>query len=548
MLLIVLQVEPFRNAASPSLNVLWRCRSYGAYRVFYAVAIKMVLLRSTAPALTRRLTMQYRGSSTPIRPHADTPIHSPPAAYRLLITDECLLITVPSLPFHRLPIPNVCYFSNSMKRKLVFGFLGLLVAFNAAVGWKVLTSSAAAGSDDADYSNLTVFTRALQLIRQDYVDENKVSYKDLMYAALRGMMSSLDPHSQFMEPTDFRDMQDETRSEFGGLGIVVSTKDGVLTVVSPMEDTPGFRAGIMPGDQILRINATTTEKMSLQEALELLRGEPGQKVTLTIYRPSNKETKDYPLQREVIKVPSVKDAKMLDQSKTANFKIGYVRITQFNEPTAQELSQKLDELQAQGMQALVMDLRFNPGGLLTSAVDVCGLFVPPKTMVVYTEGRGASQRREYYTDRSAKQHSNFPMVILVNGGSASGSEIVAGALKDLNRAILIGETTFGKGSVQSVIQLPDGSALRLTTAKYYTPGKQMIHEKGITPNIQAALTPDQDRALLLRRRERPLTSEEQKLVNEQRDSQLDRAIDALKGVMIYSQNGGNRSQDQVNER
>ena len=435
-----------------------------------------------------------------------------------------------------------------MKRKLVFGFLGLLVAFNVAVAWKVLTSSAAAGSDDAGYSNLTVFTRALQLIRQDYVDENKVSYKDLMYAALRGMMSSLDPHSQFMEPTDFRDMQDETRSEFGGLGIVVSTKDGVLTVVSPMEDTPGFRAGIMPGDQILRINGTTTEKMSLQEALELLRGEPGQKVTLTIYRPSNKETKDYPLQREVIKVPSVKDAKMLDQSKTGNFKIGYVRITQFNEPTAQELSQKLDELQAQGMQALVMDLRFNPGGLLTSAVDVCGLFVPAKTMVVYTEGRGASQRREYYTDRGAKQHSNFPMVILVNGGSASGSEIVAGALKDLNRAILIGETTFGKGSVQSVIQLPDGSALRLTTAKYYTPGKQMIHEKGITPNIQAALTPDQDRALLLRRRERPLTFDEQKLVNEQRDSQLDRAIDALKGVMIYSQNGGNRSQDQVNER
>lgn len=435
-----------------------------------------------------------------------------------------------------------------MTRKLVFVFLGLLVTFNVVVGWKILTSSAAADSDEAGYTNLTVFTRALQLIRQDYVDENKVSYKDLMYAALRGMMNSLDPHSQFMEPTDFRDMQDETRSEFGGLGIVVSTKDGILTVVSPMEDTPGFRAGIMPGDQILRINGSTTEKMSLQEALELLRGEPGQKVTLTIYRSSNKETKDYALQREVIKVPSVKDAKMLDQSKTGNFKIGYVRITQFNEPTAQELSQRLGELQTQGMQALVMDLRFNPGGLLTSAVDVCGLFVPPKTMVVYTEGRGASQRREYYTDRNTKQHGTFPMVILVNGGSASGSEIVAGALKDLNRAILVGETTFGKGSVQSVIQLPDGSALRLTTAKYFTPGKQMIHEKGITPNIQAALTPDQDRALLLRRRERPLTPDEQKLVNEQRDSQLDRAIDALKGVMIYSQNGGNRSQDQVNER
>ena len=435
-----------------------------------------------------------------------------------------------------------------MKRKFVISFLALLVAFNVAVGWKLLTASAAADSEDVGYSNLTVFTRALQLIRQDYVDQNKVSYKDLMHAALRGMMNSLDPHSQYMEPTDFRDMQDETRSEFGGLGIVVSSKGGILTVVSPMEDTPGFRAGIMPGDQILRINGTTTEKMSLQDALELLRGEPGQKVTLTIYRPSNKETKEYALQREVIKVASVKDAKILDQSKNGNFKIGYVRITQFNEPTAQELSQKLDELQAQGMQALVMDLRFNPGGLLTSAVDVCGLFVPPKTMVVYTEGRGASQRREYYTDRSAKQRGNFPIAILVNGGSASGAEIVAGALKDLNRAILIGETTFGKGSVQSVIQLSDGSALRLTTAKYYTPGKQVIHENGITPNIQASLTVDQERALLLRRRERPLTTDEQKLVSEQRDSQLDRAVDALKGVMIYSQNGGNRPDKQENER
>jgi len=423
-----------------------------------------------------------------------------------------------------------------MKRKIVYGFLGLLLIFNLAVGVRVLTSSAAADSDDAGYENLTVFTRALQLIRQDYVDPNKIGYKDLTYSALRGMLSSLDPHSQFMEPTDFRDMRDETRSEFGGLGIVVSTKDGVLTVVSPMEDTPGFRAGILPGDQILRINGITTEKMSLQDAIDLLRGDPGQKVTLTIYRPSNKETKDYVLQREIIKVASVKDAKMLDQSLSGNFKIGYLRITQFNEPTAQELGQKLNELQAQGMQALIVDLRYNPGGLLTSAVDVCGLFVPPKTMVVYTEGRDASQRREYDTSKNEKQRPNFPMVLLVNGGSASGSEIVAGALKDLNRAILVGETTFGKGSVQSVIQLPDGSALRLTTAKYYTPSKQVIHEKGITPNIKASLSPDQERALILRRRDGLLSPDEQKFVSEQKDTQLDRAVDALKGVMIYNQN------------
>ena len=423
-----------------------------------------------------------------------------------------------------------------MRRKLLFGFLGLLVIFNVAVGFRVLVSKASADSDDTGYENLTVFTRALQLIRQDYVDPNKIGYKDLTYSALHGMLGALDPHSQFMEPPDYRGMRDETRSEFGGLGIVVSSKDGLLTVVSPMEDSPGFRAGILPGDQILRINGKTTENMSLQDALELLRGEPGQRVTLTIYRPSSKQTKDYSLQREIIKVASVKDAKILDQTLTGNFKFGYVRITQFNEPTAQELNRKLGELEAQGMQALIVDLRYNPGGLLTSAVDVCGLFLPPKTMVVYTEGRDTSQRREYFTDKNAKQQGNFPVVLLVNSGSASGAEIMAGALKDLNRAILVGETTFGKGSVQSVIQLPDGSALRLTTAKYYTPGKQVIHEKGVTPNIKASLTSDQERALLLRRRDAPLSPEEQKFVSEQKDTQFDRAVDALKSVMIYSQN------------
>src|ERR1700724_2540090 len=423
-----------------------------------------------------------------------------------------------------------------MKGKVLYGFLSLLLVFNLVVGVKFLTSSAVADSDDAGYENLTVFTRALQLIRQDYVDANKIGFRDLTYSALRGMLGSLDPHSQFMEPTDFRDMQDETRSEFGGLGIVVSTKDAVLTVVSPMEDSPGFRAGISPGDQILRINGTTTEKMSLQDAINLLRGDPGQKVTLTIFRPSTKETRDYVLQREIIKVASVKDTKILDQSVTGNFKIGYLRITQFNEPTAQELDQKLNELQAQGIQALIVDLGSNQGGLRPSAVGVCGLFLPPKTMVVYTEGRDASQRREYYTSKNEKVRPNFPMVLLVNSGSASGSEIVAGALKDLNRAILVGDTTFGKGSVQSVIQLPDGSALRLTTAKYYTPSKQVIHEKGITPNIKASLSPDQERALLLRRRDGPLSPDEQKIVNEQKDPQLDRAVDALKGVMIYNQN------------
>ena len=424
-----------------------------------------------------------------------------------------------------------------MKRKLVVVFIALLVSFNLAVGYKILSGNASADSANADYFNLTVFTRALQLVRQDYVDESKTSYRGLTYAALHGMLNGLDPHSQFMEPADFKDMEDETKSEFGGLGIVVSTKDGVITVVTPMEDTPSLRAGIMPGDQILRINGNVTDRMSLQDALNLLRGDPGQKITLTIYRPATKETKEFTLQREIIKVASVKDAKILDPAEGGKFKIGYLRVTQFNEPTAQELGQKLDELQQQGMQALVLDLRFNPGGLLTSAVDVCGLFLPPKTMVVYTEGRDGAQRREYSTDPKSKPRTTVPMVVLVNGQSASGAEIVAGALKDLNRAIIVGETTFGKGSVQSVIQLPDGSALRLTTARYYTPSRQVIHQNGVAPNIKASLTAEQEKALLLRRREGALSPEDQKFVNSQRDSQLDRAVDAVESVMIYTQRG-----------
>src|SRR5580692_13096351 len=394
-----------------------------------------------------------------------------------------------------------------MKRKLVVLMVALLVSFNVAVGFRVLTGNAAADSN-TDYFNLTVFTRALQLVRQDYVDENKTSYRGLTYSALHGMLNSLDPHSQFMEPADFRDMEDETKSEFGGLGIVVSTKDGVISVVTPMEDTPSLRAGIMPGDEILRINGNVTDRMSLQDALNLLRGDAGQKITLTIYRPSTKETKEFTLQREIIKVSSVKDAKILDQSEGTKFKIGYLRITQFNEPTAQELSQKLDDLQRQGMQALILDLRFNPGGLLTSAVDVCGQFVPPKTMVVYTEGREGSQRHEYFTDQKAKPRLNMPIAVLVNGQSASGAEIVAGALKDLNRAIIVGETTFGKGSVQTVQPLGNGVGLRLTTAKYYTPSKKTIHEVGIKPDIEVPLNDAEEKALLLRRREGTLSPED----------------------------------------
>ena len=422
-----------------------------------------------------------------------------------------------------------------MKRRLLLSTFACLLFALVLAGSRFYSARAAAAEEETGYAQISVFARAVQLIRQDYVDSKKTSYHDLIYAAMKGMLASLDPHSQFMDPDDFKDMQDDTRSRFNGLGIEVSVKSGLLTVITPMEDTPAAKAGILSGDQILRINGNSTEKMELQDAVNVLRGVPGQKVTLTVLRPSTKEIKDYALERAEIKVQSVKGARLLDPELGGPFKIGYVRLIQFNEPTADELENALDELQKQGMQALVLDLRNNPGGLLNSAVDVCAQFLPPNTTVVSTQGRVPSQQTDYATSGASKQRPRIPMAVLVNEGSASGAEIVAGALKDLNRAILVGETTFGKGSVQNVMQLPDGSALRFTTAKYYTPSKQVIHAQGVTPNIRVPLTGEQERALFTMRSNDNLRPEDERELIKTKDTQMLRAIDALKGVMIYAQ-------------
>ena len=400
--------------------------------------------------------------------------------------------------------------------------------FAAAAFGEAAAESPASAGGDSPYEEMQILARAMQLIRQDYVDDSKVSYKDLTYSALRGILADLDPHSQFMAPSDFKSMQEDTKSEFGGLGIVVSMKNGALTIVNPMEDSPGFEAGLLPGDQILKINGQSTEKFTITDTVDKLRGEPGEKVTLTINRPSTKEVKDYALTRAIIKVPSVKDAQILPMRRTDDARIGYVRITQFNEPTVTELSKALDKLEKQGMDALVLDLRYNPGGLLGSAVDVCGEFLPQNTCVVSTEGR--TPPREYRTPARSGPLRKYPIVVLVNYASASGSEIVAGALKDLHRALLVGETTFGKGSVQSVISLPDGSAVRLTTAKYFTPAKNIIHEHGVSPHIRATLTSAQESELLKSRRQREDSTIPATIY---RDAQLERAIDVLQGVFLY---------------
>jgi carboxyl-terminal processing protease len=428
-----------------------------------------------------------------------------------------------------------------MRRFMILPLLACLLfgVFPAAFAQE---AQPATSEEDNGYAQISIFAKALELIRQDYVDDNKTSYHDLINAAMKGMLSSLDPHSQFMNPDDFRDMQDDTRSRFNGLGIEVSMKNGLPTVIAAMEDTPAAKAGVLSGDQILRINGISTERMDLQDAINVLRGPAGAKITLTLLRPSTKEIKEYTLQRAEIKIQSVKGARLLDPEFTGPFKIGYIRLVQFNEPTADELSKALDELQKQGMQALILDLRNNPGGLLNSAVDVCAQFLPPNTKVVSTQGRVASQQHDYSTSGAKKERPSFPMVVLINEGSASGAEIVAGALKDLHRAVLVGETTFGKGSVQNVMQLPDGSAVRFTTAKYYTPSKQVIQGNGVTPNILVAVTADQERSLSALRNTGNMKPEDEKTIIKAKDPQMLRAIDALKGVMIYAQENAPKAQ------
>jgi carboxyl-terminal processing protease len=400
----------------------------------------------------------------------------------------------------------------------------------------LMTAAAQEDSEVSPYKEMKTMARAIELIRQDYADGDKTGYEDLVYSALRGMLEDLDPHSDFMDPKDFKGMQEDTRSEFGGLGVVVGLKDERLTIVAPMEGTPGFRAGLLPGDVLLEIDGRSAEKLSLRDAVDKLRGEPGTAVKLAIGREGEKEPLKFEVEREVIKVPSVRGARVLEGDGP---RIGYVRVTQFSEPTGKEFARALNDLEKQGIEALVLDLRFNPGGLLGSAVEVAGEFLPGGALVAYTEGRSAAAERRYLAPGKGRKPRAYPVAVLVNGSSASGAEIVAGALKDTGRALLVGETTFGKGSVQSVVSLPDGSALRMTTAKYFTPSQQPIHEKGVAPHLVAAMSAEEEGRLLAQRRREdlPAGSREEDPVRAVEDAPLQRAVDALRGALLHAREG-----------
>jgi carboxyl-terminal processing protease len=406
-----------------------------------------------------------------------------------------------------------------------------------------------------DYESLEAFSNILSIVRKNYVEE--VDTKNLVSGAINGMLHSLDPHSAYLTPDLYKELQSDTQGRFGGLGIEITVKGGILTVVSPIEDTPAAKAGIKPGDQIFKIEEEFTKDMTLVDAVKKMRGLKGTKINLTIKREDTPELIEFTLVRDIIRVQSVR-------SRSLEPGYAYVRLAQFQERSDRDLQRALEKLTAEktGIKGLVLDLRNNPGGLLTQAVRVSDLFLETG-MIVYTEGRIEAQRQKYFAQKDGTW-MDFPIVVLVNGGSASASEIVAGALQDHKRAVVLGTKTFGKGSVQTILPLDDSSALRLTTARYFTPNGRSIQATGIVPDIVLDNTPTDAKAEPIKRpnlreenlpghlnnpQQNPNLAPEQPGVGEKqipssgptgdetidKDAQLKRALDLLKSWDVFKQ-------------
>ncbi len=363
--------------------------------------------------------------------------------------------------------------------------LAIALIGSSALTWAETTPSAAPQAP-LPLEDLRTFAEVMDRIKAAYVEP--ISDKVLLENAIKGMLSNLDPHSAYLEPEDFRDLQESTSGEFGGLGIEVGTEDGFIKVISPIDDTPASAAGIQPGDLIVKIDGQPTKGLSMIEAVDKMRGKAGSKIELSLVREGGKPF-DVVLTRAVIKVRSVKSQLLEDN-------YGYVRVTQFQVNTGEEVGKALNKLRKDNgkkLQGLVLDLRNNPGGVLQAAVEVSDHFLK-KGLIVYTEGRIANSELRFSAD-PADASEEVPLVVLINGGSASASEIVAGALQDHKRGVLMGTDSFGKGSVQTVLPLNNDRALKLTTALYFTPNGRSIQAQGIVPDIEVArakLTREQD--------------------------------------------------------
>jgi carboxyl-terminal processing protease len=361
----------------------------------------------------------------------------------------------------------------SKKKKMIALLVAVLSTLIVVIGIGAQHRCAAQGGND--YESIELFTDVLAIVKKNYVEE--VDTKKLIYGAINGMLSSLDPHSSFMPPDMYKEMKIDTKGSFGGLGIEITIKDGFLTVISPIEDTPAFKSGIKAGDQILKIEDKFTKDMSIMDAVKRMRGPKGTKVTITVMREGFEKPKEFTLTRDIVQIKSVK-------FKTLDAGYGYIRIAQFQEKTDEDLSKALKTLKEQNngtLKGLILDLRNDPGGLLDQAVKVSDHFIDDG-LIVYTAGREPESKMKFFAQKGNKE-PHYSMVVLINGGSASASEIVAGALQDHNRAVIMGTQSFGKGSVQTIIPLSEDSGLRLTTALYYTPNGRSIQAKGIVPDI-----------------------------------------------------------------
>ena len=330
-------------------------------------------------------------------------------------------------------------------------------------------------ADDKTYSSLKMFTDVLEELEKNYVDD--VNSEELIHNAIKGMVGNLDPHSSFMPPEAFEDLQDDTKGEFSGIGIVITMKDGILTVVSPIEGTPAYKAGIHAGDIIIRIDEKSTKDMELWEAVNMMRGPQNKPVHITVIREGEPEAIDFAINRDLIPMESVRSA-------TLKPGFGYLRITNFRMNTLDDIKTHLGRLEAENkdLKGLVMDLRDNPGGLLDQAVKISDLFLS-KGDIVSIKGKQESNSQVFKASEG-KEDRKYPVVILINGGSASASEILAGALQDHSRALILGTTSFGKGSVQTVRPLKDGYGIKYTIARYFTPNGRSIQAKGIGPDIE----------------------------------------------------------------
>lgn len=382
----------------------------------------------------------------------------------------------------------------------------------------------------------------MRLVNENYVDEKSAAYDQLAKNAIHGMVESLDPHSEFLEEKDNQEFEEDLTGEFGGIGIEVETRNGRAVVIASLADTPGARAGIQRGDEIVSIDGKPVDTAPSQGGVVgQLRGKPKTKVTVGLFRPAADKRLNLTLEREIIKIESVRDVRMLEGG------VGYVQLTEFSEHTGEQFGRALDRLLEQSMTSLIIDVRNNPGGLLDAAVDVAEPFFRKGELIVFTQGRKPEDREELRATREGNPLS-LPVAVLVNSGSASAAEVLTGALKDTGRAVVVGERTFGKGSVQSVFTLKNGEGLRLTTARYYTPSGESIHAKGIAPQVEVIMTPDEDDKLSQQRVRFDLTDprefKERFGHDPIEDRQLRAALDVLKGVRLL----GERSVARVTSR